>query len=51
MTGTEYFHILELKIDTKHTTKHPLHNRNLARKFGTHVEDSFVDGIYQNLSF
>ena len=28
-----------------------LHNQNLAGEFGTHVEDSFLDGMYQNLSF
>ena len=25
--------------------------RNSAREFGTHVEDSFFDGMYQNLTF
>ena len=28
-----------------------LHIRNLAEEFGTHVEDSFLDGILHNLSF
>ena len=47
------------KIDTKPSTKHTTKNivyciieiRNLAGEFETHVEDSFLDGMYQNLSF
>ena len=40
-----------VRTDTTKTVYCIIEIRNLARKFGTHVEDSFLDGMYQNLSF
>ena len=57
MTRADYFHILELKIDTKHTTKTlsiTYWEFDLAEEFGTHVEDSSLlvkEQVSQNTSF
>ena len=49
-------HILDVKFAISKTLSIAcglLHNQNseFGRKFGTHIEDSLLDGIHENLSF